>query len=107
MLINTYQKKNLNLSDSVKFSQVRHNLQPEFNNFFYANPKEVIEPLSRMFGSLPIKAGNDTKQEEYKRNLIKTLQLLDILKDIKGIGSSWLYKDNFYEFYIFVPVEGL
>ncbi|MEK6715706.1 MAG: DUF3352 domain-containing protein [Candidatus Omnitrophota bacterium] len=107
MLINTYQKKNLNLSDSVKFSQVRHNLQPEFNNFFYANPKEVIEPLSRMFGSLPIKVGNDTKQEEYKRNLIKTLQLLDILKDIKGIGSSWLYKDNFYEFYIFVPVEGL
>ena len=107
MLINTYQKKNLNLSDSVKFSQVRHNLQPEFNNFFYANPKEVIEPLSRMFGSLPIKVGNDTKQEEYKRNLIKTLQLLDILKDIKGIGSSWVCKDNFYEFYIFVPVEGL
>lgn len=107
MLINTYQKKNLNISDSVKFSQVRHNLQPEFNNFFYANTKEVIEPLIKMLNSLASNQAPGIKQEEYMQGLKKIIVITELLKNIKAVGTSCIYKNDFYEFSIYVPIEGL
>lgn len=106
-VINTYQKKNLGLSDSVRFSQVKGSLEQEFSSLFYINLNEIIAPLSKMFNSFTMQETDDIKQEEYKRNLTKVLQVMEMLKHIKAIGITGVYKDNFYEFNIFMPVDGL
>lgn len=106
-IINTYQKKNLSLDDSVKFSEIRHKLQPEFNSLFYVNMEEVIGPVMKMVSSFTPTSGSDIENEEYKRGLNESLFIMDTLKTLKAVGLTGRYKDGLYEFYLYVPVDGL
>lgn len=107
-IINTYQKKNLSLNDSVKFSEITRKLQPKFNNLFYVNMEEVVGPVMKMVSSFtPPGSGTDIETEEYKRGLAESLFIMDVLKTLKAVGWTGWYKDGFYEFYLYVPVDGL
>ncbi|MDP1853417.1 MAG: DUF3352 domain-containing protein [Candidatus Omnitrophota bacterium] len=106
-IINTYQKKNLSLADSVKFSEIKHKLQPEFNSLFYINMEEIIGPVMKMVSSFTRSSGDDIENEEYKRGLAESVFIMDTLKSLKAVGLTGAYKDGFYEFYMYVPIGGL
>ncbi|PIQ88809.1 MAG: hypothetical protein COV72_05890 [Candidatus Omnitrophica bacterium CG11_big_fil_rev_8_21_14_0_20_42_13] len=106
-IINVYNKKLLSLVDSVKFSQIRTKLHPEFNGLFYINPKQYIEPMIAIFSSMNNSLANNLKEKEIRKNMRNAVDVLNVLKDVNVMGASSMYEDGFFEFDFFTPVEGL